>query len=206
MYASVTVPPPPYQQAPEIIYIYAGLQSSTNPSCGIVQPVLQWGPTPAGGGYYWSIASWYWTQNFPYHGPFFQVATNDVLDMNVTLMKNTTTYWDVRISDRASYLSSDIQPDVECVFDEALPAVFEYDGSAPLTNCNEVPAGSVINFSGVGLWTATLPANFYTFQPYAAVPEFPMGFSQPPQCGWGISNGVSNGFGYPTLIVSQGED
>ena len=54
------VPPAPATQASQTIFLFNGIDPS-DPSSGILQPVLQWGPSAAGGGAYWSIASWYVT-------------------------------------------------------------------------------------------------------------------------------------------------
>src|SRR5262249_27743967 len=50
-----TVPPAPSQHADQTIFLFNGIQNSTM----IYQPVLQWGPSAAGGGNFWSVASWY---------------------------------------------------------------------------------------------------------------------------------------------------
>ncbi|MBV8096632.1 MAG: hypothetical protein JO110_25990 [Acetobacteraceae bacterium] len=49
------VPPVPATQSGQTIFLFNGIQNSTM----IYQPVLQWGPSAAGGGNYWSVASWY---------------------------------------------------------------------------------------------------------------------------------------------------
>jgi hypothetical protein len=49
------VPPAPATQSGQVIFLFNGIQNSTM----IYQPVLQWGPSAAGGGNYWSVASWY---------------------------------------------------------------------------------------------------------------------------------------------------
>ena len=50
-----TVPPAPATQNGQTIFLFPGIQNSTM----IYQPVLQWGPSAAGGGNYWAVASWY---------------------------------------------------------------------------------------------------------------------------------------------------
>ena len=50
-----TVPPAPATQSGQTIFVFNGIQNSTM----IYQPVLQWGPSAAGGGSYWAVASWY---------------------------------------------------------------------------------------------------------------------------------------------------
>jgi hypothetical protein len=49
------VPPAPSTQSGQTIFLFNGIQNSTR----IYQPVLQWGPSAAGGGNYWTVASWY---------------------------------------------------------------------------------------------------------------------------------------------------
>jgi len=51
-----TVPPAPTRQDGQLIYLFNGLQDS--PVTQILQPVLQWGNSPDGGGNSWAVASW----------------------------------------------------------------------------------------------------------------------------------------------------
>jgi len=50
-----TVPPVPNTRSGQTIFLFNGIQNSTM----IYQPVLQWGASAAGGGDFWSVASWY---------------------------------------------------------------------------------------------------------------------------------------------------
>ena len=52
------VPPPPATNSGQTIFLFNGIDP-VNPSQAILQPVLQWGPSHAGGGAFWSVASWY---------------------------------------------------------------------------------------------------------------------------------------------------
>eukprot|EP01116_Phalansterium_solitarium_P010791 TRINITY_DN2608_c0_g1_i1.p2 TRINITY_DN2608_c0_g1~~TRINITY_DN2608_c0_g1_i1.p2 ORF type:complete len:265 (-),score=55.96 TRINITY_DN2608_c0_g1_i1:212-1006(-) len=58
-----TVPPVPGDRALQTIFLFTGLQnamvSGPDADVSIIQPVLQWGKSAAGGGPYWSIASWF---------------------------------------------------------------------------------------------------------------------------------------------------
>ena len=51
-----TVPPEPSREDDQLLYLFNGLQDS--PVTQILQPVLQWGRSPAGGGNSWALASW----------------------------------------------------------------------------------------------------------------------------------------------------
>ena len=55
-----TVPPAPSTSSGQTIFLFNGIQN-TGTNYGILQPVLQWGVSAAGGGSYWSVASWYVT-------------------------------------------------------------------------------------------------------------------------------------------------
>ncbi len=73
-----TVPPAPSTQSGQTIFLFnAFLDSSEN---DILQPVLQWGPSQAGGGNFWSVACWFVdaSGNAFYHDPV-QVNEGDTL-------------------------------------------------------------------------------------------------------------------------------
>jgi hypothetical protein len=53
---SWVVPPAPTTSSGQTIFLFNGMQNDVG---HILQPVLQWGPSGAGGGDYWSVASWY---------------------------------------------------------------------------------------------------------------------------------------------------
>jgi hypothetical protein len=52
------VPAEPATQSGQTVFLFSGIDPS-NPSDAILQPVLQWGSSAAGGGAYWLVASWY---------------------------------------------------------------------------------------------------------------------------------------------------
>src|SRR6266700_13853 len=49
------VPPDPTTHNGQLIYLFSGMQAASF----IFQPVLQWGTSAAGGGNFWSVATWY---------------------------------------------------------------------------------------------------------------------------------------------------
>jgi len=55
------VPEVPSSHSGQILYYFNGLEPDGKDA--ILQPVLQWGSTPAGGGDYWGVASWYVTSD-----------------------------------------------------------------------------------------------------------------------------------------------
>jgi len=69
------VPNPPASQDNQLIYLFNGLENAA--SNVILQPVLQWGVSPIGGGNYWAIANWYVgapSSGLAFHGPLVEVA------------------------------------------------------------------------------------------------------------------------------------
>jgi hypothetical protein len=57
------VPPAPASDDKQVVFLFNGLEQNGNGATPlgpyILQPVLQWGPSEAGGGSYWSITNWY---------------------------------------------------------------------------------------------------------------------------------------------------
>jgi len=100
-----------------ILYMFTGLQNdnwipypgngSAPQAFEIIQPVLQYGETPAGGGNYWAMANWYVTvySNFFYSNPF-QVTAGDNIFGNMTALNETT--WFIGSIDTTSKQSSSI--------------------------------------------------------------------------------------------------
>jgi hypothetical protein len=80
-----TVPPDPATQSGQLIYLFNGIEDA---GFGwILQPVLQWGAGPAGGGNYWSIASWYvdGPGGSAFHSNLIRVNSGDTLTGLMTL-------------------------------------------------------------------------------------------------------------------------
>jgi hypothetical protein len=77
------VPRAPTTHSGQLIYLFNGIQNSTM----IYQPVLQWGTSPAGGGDYWAVASWYVdSQGGPaFHSDLTPVSPGTVLTGIMTL-------------------------------------------------------------------------------------------------------------------------
>jgi len=53
------VPPPPVATDSQTLFLFLGLQDDSTYVTELLQPVLQWGRSPAGGGAYWSLSCWY---------------------------------------------------------------------------------------------------------------------------------------------------
>jgi hypothetical protein len=79
------VPPAPAHDDGQLIYLFNGIQNY-GANFGILQPVLQWGASPAGGGAYWAVASWYVTSSgAAFYTPAVKVNEGDTLTGVMTL-------------------------------------------------------------------------------------------------------------------------
>lgn len=74
------VPSAPSNEDNQTIFLFNGIQQTPSGPF-ILQPVLQWGPSFAGGGNYWSIANWYvdGQGGVALHSDLVQVNTGDIV-------------------------------------------------------------------------------------------------------------------------------
>lgn len=69
-----TVPSVPADQnGGQTIFLFNGMQDGTTATSYIIQPVLQWGPSAAGGGAYWAVTSWFVTGTQAFFGDLITV-------------------------------------------------------------------------------------------------------------------------------------
>lgn len=85
---SWVVPPAPAVSSGQTIFLFNGLQNSGN----ILQPVLQWGPSAAGGGNYWAIANWYVGDNSVFSN-LIRVAPGTNLQGIMSLVSGSGSYY-----------------------------------------------------------------------------------------------------------------
>jgi hypothetical protein len=79
-----TVPAAPSTQSGQLIYLFNALEDTSGTV--ILQPVLQWGVSGAGGGNYWGVASWYVdSNNHAFCTPVVPVNVGDQLTGLMTL-------------------------------------------------------------------------------------------------------------------------
>lgn len=87
------VPNPPPNKSDQIIYIFNGLAGSNNNMAWILQPVLQWGETPAGGGKYWAICNWFVSSKglYYFYDTLIKVSPGDKLQGVIRLISGSDT-------------------------------------------------------------------------------------------------------------------
>ncbi len=103
------VPPDPATDNGQLIYLFNGIESTAG-DLYILQPVLQWGSSPAGGGSYWAIANWYVGEpstGVALHGSLIQVNPGDVLEGVMTLTGQTGSNFDY-LSSFTGHSSADL--------------------------------------------------------------------------------------------------
>jgi hypothetical protein len=74
-----TVPAVPSKQGNQTIFLFNGMQDGVTSSSYIIQPVLQWGSSAAGGGKYWAVTNWYVTSSTAVFGKLVKVSTGNAL-------------------------------------------------------------------------------------------------------------------------------
>jgi hypothetical protein len=77
LHADFWVPRNPTSAGSQTVFLFPGMQNATG--AAIFQPVLQWGPSAAGGGQYWSMASWVVTSTGCWVSPLRRVYAGDHL-------------------------------------------------------------------------------------------------------------------------------
>ncbi|KAF7311694.1 hypothetical protein MIND_00179200 [Mycena indigotica] len=78
-----TVPPVPKTQNGQTIFLFNSIEPSSFDA--IIQPVLQYGPSAAGGGAFWAVASWYLVGSNVFHTTPIRVSAGMALNGVITL-------------------------------------------------------------------------------------------------------------------------
>lgn len=73
------VPSVPATKGSQTVFLFNGMQNGTTSASYIIQPVLQWGPSAAGGGKYWSITNWYVSASSAFYGTLSNVSAGTSL-------------------------------------------------------------------------------------------------------------------------------
>jgi len=139
-----TVPPSPASYTGQILYYWNGIEPAQNTA--VLQPVLQFGATPAGGGQYWGIASWYVDDSTAQYSDVQQCTINTVVgDMTV----DSSGVWTVTgvCSPQKATLTY-TPPDADYTW--AYPCVLEaYD----VDDCvGQYPSSNQLGFNNIKLW------------------------------------------------------
>src|SRR5215203_5295839 len=90
-----TVPPEPATRSGQTIFLFLAMQDTIPMT---LLPALQWGSSAAGGGEYWSVASWYigGTTGAVFHGELVPVSVGDELTGVIRLAGRQRAHCDYR--------------------------------------------------------------------------------------------------------------
>jgi len=73
------VPSAPTEEGGQTLFLFNGMQDGTTHSSYIIQPVLQWGPSAAGGGKFWAVTNWYVSGRHAFFGSLINVSPGATL-------------------------------------------------------------------------------------------------------------------------------
>jgi hypothetical protein len=93
--STLSVPPEPETRSGQTVFLFPAMQ---DPIPMTLVPALQWGPSAAGGGEYWSVASWYvgGTTGAVFHGELVPVNAGDELTAFFDLVRRQRAHFDYR--------------------------------------------------------------------------------------------------------------
>jgi len=138
------VPDTPQQQSNQILYYWNGIEPTDNQA--VIQPVLQWGSTPAGGGRYWALSSWFVSGS---HGYFFtklvRAQSGNTITGTLTLLANGTWFVSGKVVEsglETSYVYNPYTKDWTYAY-EVLEA-YNVD-----EKCILYPASGALDFNGI---------------------------------------------------------
>ena len=171
---TLSVPPEPETRSGQTVFLFPAMQ---DPIPMTLVPALQWGPSAAGGGEYWSVASWYvgGTSGAVFHGELVPVNAGDEL----------TAFFDLVRRQRANF-------DYRCGFEGLNEADLPVYHVRELSRCGEVLAAY-----GIKQCTDYPAANATGFRDIEVV----TGFRRPPLA-WNPVNTITD-CGQHVVVLSD---
>jgi hypothetical protein len=167
IYFSTTwvVPPEPTSSDGQTVYLFNGVQPDS--AAHIIQPVLQWGSSYAGGGNYWSISNWYADGQFGssvVKAPT-KVNPGDVITGVITCTDTSTTTSGTTYTYKSSFVG---HSEVDLVYTtselmtwayETLEAYGPYDSKIknfdPISQCSDYPPVPFTTMYNIEIKTGT---------------------------------------------------
>ncbi|MGA9543719.1 MAG: hypothetical protein WBQ85_09125 [Candidatus Sulfotelmatobacter sp.] len=181
--ATWTVPPAPTSNNGQTVYFFPGLED-VDDVVSIVQPVLQYGSSDAGGGNYWAIASWNCClSGTADYSSLVSVSPGDTIRGTIESACGAGTEscstWNISTEDVTSGRSTTLSntPSDGQTFNWAFGGVLEAYG---ITQCSDYPPNNLLNFSSIALYDY----NFDLVSPdWLALYWAP---TETPQCGYNL--------------------
>jgi hypothetical protein len=144
LHGNFKVPSNPTTKGGQTIFFFPSFEPAAGTA--IVQPVLQWGPSAAGGGKYWAIASWYVWPGHSAHGPLKRVSVGDVLYGSMQASACTSSghcTWTIVTQDKTHAATSSLKVKTGNAYTEVQGGVLE---AYNVDSCKKYPANGVEAF------------------------------------------------------------
>jgi hypothetical protein len=146
--AKWTVPAAPKSNG-ATVFLFPSIMPNDN-GTAILQPVLQWGPSAAGGGSYWTIASWFVPPNGAeaWTSPLLYTASGRVLTGTMKRSSGTSSKWTIT-------LAQDPGVDTELIADTKITSWRSVQGGVlemyTVSSCANLPNASSVKFSSIAV-------------------------------------------------------
>jgi hypothetical protein len=144
--ASWAVPPGPTTEDGQTLFFFPGFEDK-NDVISIVQPVLQFGPSAAGGGTFWAVASWNCCPSgTAWYSPLLNVSSGDTIVGTISPNGLAPGTWNVVSADETTGKKTTLAktPSEGQMWNWAFGAVSEDYG---VVQCGDFPADSGLTFT-----------------------------------------------------------
>ena len=142
-----TVPPAPSTYHGQTVFLFNSIEPASGNA--ILQPVLQYGPSAAGGGRYWAVASWYLVGSKTYHTTPIKVSVGKSLRGVITLTSHSGTSYNYATSfSNVGNTALTVKGAAQLVW--ATETLESYS----ITSASDYPKGSTV-FSSINLRTSS---------------------------------------------------
>jgi hypothetical protein len=142
-----TVPPEPATRSGQTIFLFLAMQDTIPMT---LLPALQWGPSAAGGGDYWSVASWYvgGTTGAVFHGELVPVNVGDELTGIISLVGRQRVHCDYRCG-----FEGLAEADLPVFRVRDLSRCGEVLAAYGIKQCSDYPEANAMGFRNIELMT-----------------------------------------------------
>jgi hypothetical protein len=145
----------------QTLFLFTGLQNAVfeEQSPTIIQPVLQWGPSDAGGGQYWSIASWFVGNGNAAFSQLKIVYPGDIIYGSMSI--NSNGRWVILTQDKTIGQSTSLTTTTSINEPYAFVTLEVYN----VNGCTDYPQSASVPFNGLQLSVTPswMPQNPYQF-------------------------------------------
>jgi len=142
LYGTWTVPAAPVQTDAQTLFYWNGVEPAD--TSAVLQPVLQWGVSAAGGGNYWAIASWLVSSTHStIVSPLLTVESGDVIEGFNEYLSNGT--WVIT----ATVQNKNITTSFSYTPRQDFTIAYEVLEAYTISECTDYPKAGVISFDNI---------------------------------------------------------